>query len=56
MLGMMANGPIILDPSPEKELAGEYLLGRIRKKIHRGGGEGRDSLEPMAPKGKCEWF
>ena len=25
MVRMMANGPIILDPSPKKELAGKYF-------------------------------
>ena len=33
MVRMMADGPIILDPSPKKELAGKYyFFAQIAKK------------------------
>ena len=37
MARMMTSGPIILDPSPKKELAGKYICwGEIKKKIFWG--------------------
>ena len=57
MVRMMADGPIILDPNPKKELAGKFfLLTGIVKKRQGGGQIRRISLEPMAPKRTCDCF
>ena len=58
MVRMMADGPIILDPSPIKELAGKYIFLRLNLKKYLQGWAGKGAIpsSPWPPKKHVDAF